>query len=108
MFTGLFYRDEIAAYYRANGLPEPYDDTARSKIVPEMEQRILAAFAGSPPLFRKTSCAVSYAHALPDYNGHVRHQGTVRHLPAEPARAVPPRPPDTDGRAGPAGRPRAA
>jgi hypothetical protein len=22
-------------------------------------------------LFRKTSCAVSYAHGLPDYNGHV-------------------------------------
>lgn len=28
MFTGLFYRDQIAAYYRANGLPEPYDQSA--------------------------------------------------------------------------------
>jgi DNA repair photolyase len=44
VFTGLFYRDQIAAYYRANGLPEPYDVTARRKIVPEtLEQRILAA-----------------------------------------------------------------
>ena len=25
VFTGLFYRGEIAAYYRANGLPEPYE-----------------------------------------------------------------------------------
>ena len=49
MFTGLFYRDEIAAYYQANGL---------------------TAFADSATLFRKTSCAVSYAHGLPDYNGH--------------------------------------
>jgi DNA repair photolyase len=71
VFTGLFYRDEIAAYYRANGLPEPYDETARRKIVPEtLERRVLAAFDGSTPLFRKTSCAVSYAHGLPDYNGH--------------------------------------
>ncbi len=71
VFTGLFYRDQIAGYYRANGLPEPYDSTARRKIVPEtLEQRVLAAFAGSASLFRKTSCAVSYAHGLPDYNGH--------------------------------------
>jgi DNA repair photolyase len=72
VFTGLFYRDDIAAYYRANGVPEPYPDTARRKIVPaELEARILAAFAERPgALFRKTSCAVSYAHGLPDYNGH--------------------------------------
>jgi DNA repair photolyase len=56
VFTGLFYRDEIAAYYRANGLPEPYEETARRKIVPEtLEQRVLAAFADSTSLFRKTS-----------------------------------------------------
>ena len=72
VFTGLFYRDEIAEYYQANGLPEPYEDTARRKIVPEtLERRVLAAFDGSTPLFRKTSCAVSFAHGLPDYNGHV-------------------------------------
>ena len=71
MFTGLFYRDQIAAYYRANGLPEPYGQTARRKIVPEtLERRVLTAFAESASLFRKTSCAVSYAHGLPDYNGH--------------------------------------
>ncbi len=71
VFTGLFYRDQIAAYYRASGLPEPYEATARRKIVPErLEQRVLAVFAGSASLFRKTSCAVSYAHGLPDYNGH--------------------------------------
>ena len=73
VFTGLFYRDEIADYYKSAGLPEPYADTARRKIVPEeLEARILAAFAtgDSETLFRKTSCAVSYAHRLPDYNGH--------------------------------------
>jgi hypothetical protein len=71
VFTGLFYRDEIADYYRANGIPEPYDATARRKIVPEtLERRVLAAFADSTSLFRKTSCAVSYVHGLPDYNGH--------------------------------------
>ena len=71
VFTGLFYRDQIAAYYRANGLPEPYEQSARRKIVPEtLERRVLSAFADSASLFRKTSCAVSYAHGLPDYNGH--------------------------------------
>lgn len=71
VFTGLFYRDQIAAYYQANGLPEPYDQTARRKIVPEtLERRVLETFAYSSSLFRKTSCAVSYAHNLPDYNGH--------------------------------------
>jgi DNA polymerase III epsilon subunit-like protein/DNA repair photolyase len=72
VYTGLFYRAEIQDYYRSNGLPEPYEDTARRKIVPEtLERRVLAAFDGSTPLFRKTSCAVSYVHGLPDYNGHV-------------------------------------
>jgi len=71
VFTGLSYRHEIAEYYQANGLPEPYEETARRKIVPEtLERRALAAFSASAPLFRKTSCAVSYAHELPDYNGH--------------------------------------
>jgi len=71
VFTGLFYRNQVAQYYRANGLPEPYECTARRKIVPEtLEQRVLEAFAGSASLFRKTSCAVSYVHRMPDYNGH--------------------------------------
>jgi hypothetical protein len=61
----------IAAYYQANGLPEPYGDTARRKVVPEtVERRVLDAFAYSDALFRNTSYAVSYVHGLPDYNGH--------------------------------------
>lgn len=71
VFTGLFYRDQIAEYYQTSGLPEPYAATARRKIVPEtLEQRVLTAFIESTSLFRKTSCAVAYAHGLPDYNGH--------------------------------------
>lgn len=79
VFTGLFFRQEIADYYAAHGLPMPYDDTARRKIMPEVaERRILDFFhvperAGAPwgDLFRKTSCAVAYAHGEADYNGHV-------------------------------------
>ncbi|MFJ2868264.1 radical SAM protein [Kitasatospora sp. NPDC087314] len=78
VFTGLFFRDEIAKYYADHGLPLPYEDTARRKIMPEeSEQRILAAFRrpddqAEPygPLFRKTSCGVAYAHKVADYNGH--------------------------------------
>jgi hypothetical protein len=82
VFTGLFYRAQIQAYYRQLGLPEPYHVTARRKVLPaELERRILAAFGhqgpdglradpAGAPLFRKTSCGVAYAHGLPDYNGH--------------------------------------
>jgi DNA repair photolyase len=78
VYTGLFYREEIAGYYQEMGLPEPYDDTARRKIMPQtLEGRILDAFhrpadseAPWGPLFRKTSCAVAYAHGVADYNGH--------------------------------------
>lgn len=72
VFTGLFYREEIAAYYREMGLEEPYAEAARRKIFPEtLETRILDSFRNEPiAIFRKTSCAVSYAHAVADYNGH--------------------------------------
>ncbi|MGW5731737.1 MULTISPECIES: radical SAM protein [Streptomyces] len=74
VFTGLFFRNEIAAYYEANGLTMPYGETARRKILPETaERRILDAFEqdGSwGALFRKTSCGVAYAHGEADYNGH--------------------------------------
>lgn len=74
VFTGLFFKDQIRDYYREHGLPEPYLYGARRKVFPErLEQRVLAAarsrHAGSP-LFRKTSCAVTYAHGVADYNGH--------------------------------------
>lgn len=78
VFTGLFFRKEISAYYEAHGLPMPYEDTARRKIMPEVaEQRILDYFhrpentdAPWGALFRKTSCGVAYAHGEADYNGH--------------------------------------
>ena len=108
MFTGLFYRDQIAAYYRDNGLPEPYESTARRKIVPEtLEQRVLAAFAGLASLFRKTSCAVSYAHGLPDYNGHygIRNSPTSARGPGQP---VPQHAPGTFDQPDPPGCPRPA
>ncbi|MFI6695503.1 radical SAM protein [Streptomyces sp. NPDC050433] len=74
VFTGLFFRDQIASYYQAHGLPMPYDETARRKIMPEgAEQRILDAFQQDGTwgaLFRKTSCGVAYAHGEADYNGH--------------------------------------
>ncbi|MFI9755792.1 nucleoside-diphosphate kinase [Streptomyces collinus] len=78
VFTGLFFREQIAQYYEDHGLPTPYDDTARRKIMPEIaERRILEAFhrpdnseAPYGALFRKTSCGVAYAWGKPDYNGH--------------------------------------
>lgn len=72
VFTGLFFKDQIRDYYRDNGLPELYDGGPSRKIFPELlEQRILANRAGfGSPLFRKTSCGVTFAHGVADYNGH--------------------------------------
>ncbi|WP_433709681.1 radical SAM protein [Nocardia sp. CA-084685] len=72
VFTGLFFKDQIRDYYRDNGLPELYDGGPSRKIFPELlEQRILANRAGfGSPLFRKTSCGVTFAHSVADYNGH--------------------------------------
>ncbi|QMS86077.1 hypothetical protein HUN01_00135 (plasmid) [Nostoc edaphicum CCNP1411] len=73
-YTGLFYRPEQENYFDKEGIKIPYELTHRRKILPaETEARILKLyneFGGSTPLFRKTSCAVSFAHELPDYNGH--------------------------------------
>ncbi len=74
VFTGLFYRDEIKAFYQQAGLPEPYGATARRKILPEdLERQIIATFTTAGErhkLFRKTSCGVCFAHGDADYNGH--------------------------------------
>lgn len=71
VFTGLFHRDQIRAHMRSIGVPDLYDSAPRRKIMPRLvERRILEAF-GEQPIFRKTSCAVAYAHGIADYNGHV-------------------------------------
>lgn len=74
VFTGLFYREEIRRFFLENNIPQMYSATARRKILPrELEERVLSVFAASEhvgALFRKTSCAVAYAHKTFDYNGH--------------------------------------
>ncbi|MEV6558300.1 radical SAM protein [Nocardia sp. NPDC051756] len=74
VFTGLFYKNQIRDYYQAQGLPEPYFEGARRKVFPEdLEKRILTAateHGTGSPLFRKTSCAITYAHSVADYNRH--------------------------------------
>lgn len=78
LFTGLFFRAEIATYYQAHSLPLPYPDSARRKILPEQTEKRILNFFHNPEqreapweaLFRKTSCAVAYAHGEADYNGH--------------------------------------
>jgi DNA repair photolyase len=76
VFTGYYHKPENAAYLRAQGVELPYDaaDFHRRKTMPaELDTRVIDAWRASgitTPLFRKTSCGVSYAHDLPDYNGH--------------------------------------
>ncbi len=71
VFTGLFHREEIRAYLRSVGVTDLYDTAPRRKIMPRsIEKRILARFTDMP-IFRKTSCAVAFAHGIADYNGHL-------------------------------------
>ena len=71
VFTGLFHREEIRAYLRSVGVPDLYNTAPRRKIMPRsIEKSILAKFTDMP-IFRKTSCAVAFAHGIADYNGHL-------------------------------------
>lgn len=75
VFTGLFFKGEIRQYFLDNGLPDLYDEIAARKFFPQvLEERILSVAdrlgQWGSPLFRKTSCGVTYAHGLADYNGH--------------------------------------
>lgn len=75
VFTGYYHKEENAEYLRGQGVEVPYqDDYQRRKVLPEeLDAKVVAAWrehGTSVPLFRKTSCGVTYAHQLPDYNGH--------------------------------------
>lgn len=75
VFTGLYHKIENAEHLRSLGVEVPYEeDYHRRKQMPaELDARVVSAWRESgitTPLFRKTSCGVSYAHQVPDYNGH--------------------------------------
>lgn len=72
-FTGFFYRDEMKNYFEDNKISIAYTHTERRKMLPKVQEHlVLREFydLGGVNLFRKTSCAVSFAFNLPDYNGH--------------------------------------
>lgn len=70
VFTGLFHREQIRAYFRSVGVEDLYHDAPRRKVLPrQVEQHILLRYTGAP-LFRKTSCGIAFAYDEADYNGH--------------------------------------
>jgi hypothetical protein len=73
-YTGLFYRPEQQAYFQRVGISPPYESTHRRKILPQATEAVILErhqrSGITTPIFRKTSCAVAYAHGLADYNGH--------------------------------------
>ena len=75
VFTGYYHKEQNAGYLRSLGVEVPYgQDYNRRKVLPEeLDARVIAAWRASgisTPLFRKTSCGVSAAHQVADYNGH--------------------------------------
>jgi DNA repair photolyase len=75
VFTGYYHKPQNAGYLRDQGVTVPYaDDYNRRKVLPaDLDARVITAWRQSgisTPLYRKTSCGVSAAHSLPDYNGH--------------------------------------
>lgn len=74
VYSGYYHRPENAEYLSSIGVPIPYQDTHRRKLLPQdLDDRIVEAHRRSSvqtPLFRKTSCGVAYAFKEPDYNGH--------------------------------------
>lgn len=76
VFTGYYHKPENAAYLRELGVTVPFADEdydRRKTLSAQLDARVVAAWRASgidTPLFRKTSCGVSFAHGAPDYNGH--------------------------------------
>jgi DNA repair photolyase len=75
VFTGYYHKEENAGFLRSLGVEVPYEeDYNRRKVMPaELDTKVVAAWRASgisTPLFRKTSCGVSFTHQVPDYNGH--------------------------------------
>ncbi|MGH9211722.1 MAG: radical SAM protein [Acidimicrobiales bacterium] len=75
VFTGYYHKTHNATFLQSLGVEVPYgDDYQRRKMLPaDLDARVTAAWRASgitTPLFRKTSCGVTYAHQVPDYNGH--------------------------------------
>lgn len=69
-YTGVFFRDEMARHFEAHGLPKPFEEIARRKILPRATEEALIEHFQGLHLFRKSSCAASFAHGVADYNGH--------------------------------------
>lgn len=75
VFTGYYRKAQNAEYLRGLGVEVPYGDDAyhRREVMPAgLDARVIAAWRDSgitTPLFRKTSCGVSFAHQVADYNG---------------------------------------
>ena len=75
VFTGYYHKGDNAEHLRSLGVEVPYgEDYHRRKLLPaELDAKVVAAWRASridTPLFRKTSCGVSFAHGAADYNGH--------------------------------------
>ncbi len=76
VFTGYYHKRQNATYLRDLGVTIPYRDEEfhRRKTMPDdLDARVVAAWRAcgiATPLFRKTSCGVSAAHTVADYNGH--------------------------------------
>ena len=70
VFTGLFYRDQIARYYRANGLPEPTTPPRAGRSCPKHSNSECWQPSRVQPRCSARPRALPYAHGLPDYNGH--------------------------------------
>ena len=75
VFTGYYHKPENVAYLRGLGVQVPYEhEFNRRKVLPaHLDARVIRAWRESgisTPLFRKTSCGVSAAHGVSDYNGH--------------------------------------
>lgn len=73
-FTGYYHKQENMEYLQSLGVSVPYSDGQRRKVMPqELDEKVVKQYQLSgitTPLFRKTSCAATYVHGLPDYNGH--------------------------------------
>ncbi|CAG7659180.1 hypothetical protein ACFQI7_32695 [Paenibacillus allorhizosphaerae] len=89
VYKGYRQREENKSYLKSKGV-EIYDQMQYSKIVIEgIEERIMSKYKKldiHTPIFKKTSCAISYVHSIADYNGNYGTKDLCHFCPDEQKR----------------------
>jgi DNA repair photolyase len=72
VMSGIRLTPEIIEKITSRGLPIPQVKNHKNKFFPaDLQEKIIEVYAGTVPVYRYTSCAISSLFGVPDYNAHL-------------------------------------